>query len=417
MKIIGINNLIIDPELRDLLPKLNKDEYEQLEKNILEKGLEEAIVLWQKNLNEIYLIDGHNRYSICKKHNIDIYNWRLIDNCHSKDDVVKWMLDNQLGRRNLTPVQRYAVVQKFKPYLEEQAKENKSLNGGDKKSDLTNLPTPIIEKINTRKELAKKANISEGTYSKIDKVMQSNNEEVKEKLSNNKISVNKAYNVIKPKAEENNKTTDNCDTKIAEIERKERQLSEEKQKLYIIRQKLYNETPDDDLHCVVEETINDFGFNTINILFYLVKRENKKLAIKFEDYQLENINFINKTLNIKGKEFSEKEKSILYSKIYETQKTFVEKQKIKKEKEELERVERLKKISESFNNININNQNIINEFNAPTKALLNNSFVKDIINSGYKVLAKKYHPDLTNDDGSEMQALNEAKNILDQFIA
>ena len=49
--------------------------------------------------------------------------------------TAKWMLDIQLGRRNLTPIQRIAVAEKYRPIYEKQAKENQSLGGGDKKSD------------------------------------------------------------------------------------------------------------------------------------------------------------------------------------------------------------------------------------------------------------------------------------------
>lgn len=34
------------------------------------------------------------------------------------------MLDIQLGRRNLSPIQRIAVAEKYRPIYEKQAKEN-----------------------------------------------------------------------------------------------------------------------------------------------------------------------------------------------------------------------------------------------------------------------------------------------------
>ena len=48
---------------------------------------------------------------------------------------MEWMLDIQLGRRNLSPIQRIAVAEKYRPIYEKQAKENQSLGGGDKKSE------------------------------------------------------------------------------------------------------------------------------------------------------------------------------------------------------------------------------------------------------------------------------------------
>jgi uncharacterized protein YktA (UPF0223 family) len=57
---------------------------------------------------------------------------------------------------------------------------------------LANLP-----KVDTRKEMAKAVGVSEGTYRKLDEVMQSKHEEVKQKLREKKVSVNKAYQMVK----------------------------------------------------------------------------------------------------------------------------------------------------------------------------------------------------------------------------
>lgn len=64
-----MKELKIDPELRDLLPPLADDEYKQLEKNIVDNGFDRnfPIMEWHG-----FIVDGHNRYSICRKHNIVI---------------------------------------------------------------------------------------------------------------------------------------------------------------------------------------------------------------------------------------------------------------------------------------------------------------------------------------------------------
>lgn len=40
--------------------------------------------------------------------------------------IVEWMLDIQLGRRNLSPIQRIVVAEKYRPIYERQAQENQS---------------------------------------------------------------------------------------------------------------------------------------------------------------------------------------------------------------------------------------------------------------------------------------------------
>ena len=39
-------------------------------------------------------------------------------------NVMRWMLDIQLGRRNLSPIQRIAVAEKYRPIYEKEAREN-----------------------------------------------------------------------------------------------------------------------------------------------------------------------------------------------------------------------------------------------------------------------------------------------------
>lgn len=81
---------------------------------------------------------------------------------------MEWMLDIQLGRRNLTPIQRIAVAEKYRPIYEKQAKENLTYAGknhgvGQSEKPLANLPNPI-KPVNTSEKLASIAGVSERTY-------------------------------------------------------------------------------------------------------------------------------------------------------------------------------------------------------------------------------------------------------------
>ena len=42
----------------------------------------------------------------------------------TKEEVMEWTLDIQLGRQNLSPIQRIAVAEKYRPIYEKQAREN-----------------------------------------------------------------------------------------------------------------------------------------------------------------------------------------------------------------------------------------------------------------------------------------------------
>lgn len=54
---------------------------------------------------------------------------------------MEWMLDIQLGRRNLTPIQCIAVAEKYRPIYEKQAKERQGV-----RTDLSNnIPSNLTE--------------------------------------------------------------------------------------------------------------------------------------------------------------------------------------------------------------------------------------------------------------------------------
>jgi hypothetical protein len=106
--------IIILDELRDLIPPLQEEESNQLEKNILAEGCREALLIWQTAANVLdtnstqtstvyILVDGHNRYGICLKHKLN-FKIHLIS-FDSLKEVMDYMIDNQLGRRNLIPEQ------------------------------------------------------------------------------------------------------------------------------------------------------------------------------------------------------------------------------------------------------------------------------------------------------------------------
>ena len=182
-----MKELKIDPELRDLLPPLTDDEYKQLEKNIMENGFDKnfPIMEWHG-----FIVDGHNRYSICKKHNIEYVVGTL--GYETKDEVMEWMLDIQLGRRNLSPIQRITVTEKYRPIYERQAKENQ-LSGLKQNTVSVNLPKRETNPINTAEKLANIAGVSEKTYRMGVKVLNSDDEELKQRVLSGETSISAGY--------------------------------------------------------------------------------------------------------------------------------------------------------------------------------------------------------------------------------
>lgn len=156
-------NLLILPQLESLIPPLLPDEYAQLEANIRKEGCREPLLVWHTTGDKIgsgtaeepvyVLIDGHNRYSICQRHAVD---FRITLRDYADLEAVRqFMIDNQLGRRNLTPEQmsylrglKYLAVRKS--------------TGGDRKSDRKEGPeSPESRK--TKEVLAEQFGVSPRT--------------------------------------------------------------------------------------------------------------------------------------------------------------------------------------------------------------------------------------------------------------
>ena len=106
------------------------------------------------------------------------------------------MVDIQLGRRNLSPIQRIAVAEKYRSIYEKEAQENQgTCTDLNNNNILTNSSKSedSFQSINVRATLAKTAGVSEDTYSKGKKILDSDNVELKEKVLSGEISINAGY--------------------------------------------------------------------------------------------------------------------------------------------------------------------------------------------------------------------------------
>jgi hypothetical protein len=115
--------MIIDNEFKALIPPLTADEKQGLEKSLINEGCRDALVLWGD-----ILVDGHNRYEICTRHNIP---YKTIQReFTSRQDVIEWIILNQFGRRNLPAHERARLALRLKPVIAEKAKEKQIEAGG-----------------------------------------------------------------------------------------------------------------------------------------------------------------------------------------------------------------------------------------------------------------------------------------------
>lgn len=106
--------------------------------------------------------------------------------------MMEWMINTQLGRRNLPPAQRISVVDKFKKKIQEQAENkkdesNQSFYGNRYTGKLESTPIGVQSKSRsntwTDSQTAKKAGVGTGTIARYNRVMNSDDEELKEKVA------------------------------------------------------------------------------------------------------------------------------------------------------------------------------------------------------------------------------------------
>lgn len=191
--------LKVNPDFEALLDPLLTEESECLEQNILEHGLLSPLFVGKDGT----IYDGHTRFKICKKHNLKI-RYKVID-LGDKEAIEDWIIEHQLGRRNLTEFQKAEYALKHKERIAAKAKANQRAAGGA-------VPQKSAEPVDTRKEVAKQAGVSTDTVSKVQHILEHADEETKEKLRKGEkgTSINKVHNEIKAQ----NKSAESIPTPI-----------------------------------------------------------------------------------------------------------------------------------------------------------------------------------------------------------
>lgn len=203
-----MKELKINPRFEEFSPKKKPDEIDELRKSLENKGYKGAPILtWHG-----YIIDGHNRYYMCNELGIKITDENieeidLGDNAE-EIDALEWMHTHQVSSKNLTPGEKMALTMKLK---EEIALENekkkieagKSFYGNqhvdctpigvDTKSDVTKSHSDTW----TDAQIAKKAGVGVGTVARYNRVMNSDDNTLKEKVKTGEVTINKAYEEVR----------------------------------------------------------------------------------------------------------------------------------------------------------------------------------------------------------------------------
>lgn len=177
--------------IADVFPLLENDEYKELRKDIEQRGQIDPIILYEN-----MILDGRNRFLICKELGIQI-SFEEYDG----DDPTGFVIAKNILRRHLTGSQRGAFVAELvtlKNGLKKNCKDRnpgKNVQGGG-----IQAPCPGSQDFQvSQDDAARIGNVSRDTVQKAVKLKNEDPERFKE-VKEGKKSLNKAINEI------NNKT-------------------------------------------------------------------------------------------------------------------------------------------------------------------------------------------------------------------
>lgn len=219
-----MKELKIDHDFKNLLPPLSDDEFSRLESDILKDGIRENLLTWNG-----FIIDGHNRYEIATRHKLEFKTTNK--EFSNKQEVIQWMLNNQLGRRNLPKEKRVDIILQADELIEslyEKGREviSKTSTESNKirhknESQLGSREPSRKTTHNTNEEIARMAKTSPATVQRMRKIKKEN-PELYEEVTQGKKAVNTAYNELP--------TVKKPVDKPKEVEPKEAQVDKPKKK-------------------------------------------------------------------------------------------------------------------------------------------------------------------------------------------
>jgi hypothetical protein len=191
-------DIVVNEELKAYIDPLTPEEYESLERSILAEGCRDALVLWGE-----LLVDGHNRYGICRKHGLPfqtVQNTRF----QSIEDVHLWMIDQHLGRRSISDFQRGVLALRKREIVAARRAGTRATSAGaaaDEKQPADNAAPPP-EPLDSREALARAARLSSSQVLMIEKIHKQATPELVEAVKAGTISLSAGAAVASLPAEE-----------------------------------------------------------------------------------------------------------------------------------------------------------------------------------------------------------------------
>jgi pyruvate/2-oxoglutarate dehydrogenase complex dihydrolipoamide acyltransferase (E2) component len=199
-------DIVVNEELKAYIDPLTPDEHEALERSLLAEGCRDALVLWGD-----VLVDGHNRYGICREHDLPfqtVQNTRF----QSMDDVRLWMIEQHLGRRSVSDFQRGVLALRKREILAERravkeattaaTPEASAAPAEESAPDPSSATSSASMPLPSRQAIAREARLSNNQVVLIEKIQKQAAPEVVAAVKSGTLSINAAAAVASLPEEE-----------------------------------------------------------------------------------------------------------------------------------------------------------------------------------------------------------------------
>ena len=181
----------VDPDFAAIWGNLDSEAYQGLKAEIQQDGIRDPLVIWNPSNNYI-LVDGHNRLRIAEELHMNSVpvSYKVFKD---KAEAAEWIVSHQSARRNISDWQKYKAAEVYQRIVREQATKDGHQGGRPSKKPLENSPK-VSERIDTRKETAKAANLTEWKVRQGDYIQKNATEEQKAALDSGQKTMKEVYN-------------------------------------------------------------------------------------------------------------------------------------------------------------------------------------------------------------------------------
>ena len=180
----------VNPDYKNLVPKLNKEDDLNLDESIKIHGIREPLTFNRKNV----LLDGHSRLEKAQKYKMKLVpkKVRHFDNPLEEE---KYVIECNLQRRHLNSFQKVELGIPLIEIESQLAKQRQKANLKNNKSSLAPIEAND-KKGKTVKKVSTKITVPPSTIERAKTIIEKGSDELKEKVRSGKTSINSAYQQV-----------------------------------------------------------------------------------------------------------------------------------------------------------------------------------------------------------------------------